>query len=217
MKLKSMWGANRTRPPYKLLSLLLQYPDGSLAAAQDELANAVAALPRGSHRDSVTAFWRGWCEHTAIERAQQYVATFDLHKGVSLYLTFFLHGDTRKRGMALLRLKRLYAAAGFPLEGRELPDFLPAVLEFASLAPAGYGELLLEEHRPELELLRNRLREQHSPYALLIDAVCIGLRAVTPDELVRLRTVAADGPPREMVGLEPFAPPEIMPGMGARP
>ena len=31
---------------YKLCSLLLQYPDEELLAARDEIANAIAALPR---------------------------------------------------------------------------------------------------------------------------------------------------------------------------
>ena len=43
--------------------------------------------------------------------------TFDLHKRCGLYLTFYAHGDKRERGLALLRLKQLYRAAGLPLEG----------------------------------------------------------------------------------------------------
>ena len=35
--------------------------------------------------------------------------TFDLDRRTSLHLTYYLYGDTRKRGLALLRLKRLYA------------------------------------------------------------------------------------------------------------
>jgi len=36
-------------------------------------------------------------------------------------------------------------------------------------------------------------------------------------DLARVRELALAGPPREEVGLEPFAPPEVMPGIGARP
>ena len=35
--------------------------------------------------------------------AERYVETFDLRRRTSLYLTYYLHGDTRKRGVALLR------------------------------------------------------------------------------------------------------------------
>ena len=47
--------------------------------------------------------------------------TFDLHKRSGLYLTFYGEGDKRERGMALLRLKRLYRAAGLPLRAASCP------------------------------------------------------------------------------------------------
>jgi len=114
--------------------------------------------------------------------------------------------------MALLRLKRLYAAADLELAGDELPDYLPLMLEFAALAPTGAGDLVLREHRPGLELLRRGLREDESPYADLLDALVAGLPRLTVLERERIRSLAADGPPTERVGLEPFAPPEVMPG-----
>src|SRR5579859_5225248 len=82
-----------------------------------------------------------------------------------------LHGDTRKRGMALLRLKRMYAAAGLEKLGDELPDYLPMMLEFADLAPPGWGEEVLNEYRLPLEVLGRSLGERGSPYAHLLDAV----------------------------------------------
>ncbi|MGI8916230.1 MAG: nitrate reductase molybdenum cofactor assembly chaperone [Chloroflexota bacterium] len=213
MKLPVPWRAGRLQPPYKLISVLLQYPDAALAAAQEELHTAVTALPRGAATTSLEQFWRYW-EHTSpLAREQRYVETFDLQKRTSLYLTFYLYGETRKRGIALLRLKRMYAAAGLPLEAKELPDYLPAMLEFAALAPAGYGQIVLEEFRSGLELLRLSLQEQKSPYRFLIDATCAGLRPLTPLDLERIRTLAVEGPPQEQVGLEPFAPPEVMPGV----
>ena len=55
----------------------------------------------------------------------------------SLHLTYHTHGDRRQRGLELVRLKRRYAEAGLPFEGGELPDYLPVLLEFASLAAGG--------------------------------------------------------------------------------
>lgn len=208
------WRA-RPHPPYKLLSVLLQYPGDDVIEAEEELAAAVADLSKGPCQRAVIAFWQAWVANPPLARAERYVATFDLHKRTSLYLTFYLHGDTRKRGMALLRLKQAYTAAGFPMAARELPDYLPVLLEFAALAPEP-GETLLAEHRPELEVLRGSLREQASPYQHLLDAVCLGLRPLTSPEVERLHTLAAEGPPRERVGLEPFAPPEVLPAGEAR-
>lgn len=214
MKLPAPWKIGLPTPPYKLISVLLQYPDEALAAAQEELHAAVTELPRAAASAALERFWQYWRQSSAMEREQRYVETFDLQKRTSLYLTFYLYGETRKRGMALLRLKRMYVAAGLPLEAKELPDYLPAMLEFAALAPAGYGETVLEEYRSGLELLRLSLREQQSPYLHLIDAVCAGLRPLTLLDSERIRTLAVEGPPREQVGLEPFAPPEVMPGIG---
>jgi nitrate reductase delta subunit len=152
----------------------------------------------------------------AIALQQAYVETFDLQRRASLYLTYFTHGDTRQRGSALLRLKRFYASAGLSLASRELPDYLPLMLEFAALAPYGVGEQLLAEHRAGLELLRLALRERASPYLELLDAVCAALPSLALEQLEAVRRMAAEGPPAERVGLQPFAPPEVMPGMETR-
>jgi nitrate reductase delta subunit len=203
--------SRRTTIPFKLLSVLLRYPDERLVAARDELAAAVAALPRSPQRDSLQRFVAYLAATTRGELERRYVETFDLRRRSGLYLSYYLHGDTRKRGMALLRLKRLYVAAGLELASGELPDYLPLVLEFAALAPDGAGETLLREHRPALELLRAGLRDGGSPYADLLDALCAGLPRLSPLEREHVRRLGEEGPPSEQVGLQPFAPPEVMP------
>lgn len=196
--------------PFKLLSVLLGYPDERLLAAQEELAAAVAALPR-AQRDPLRRFLDHLAAHGQGELERQYVETFDLRRRSGLYLSYYVHGDTRKRGLALLRLKRLYAAAGLELASGELPDYLPLLLEFAALAPAGAGETLLREYRPSLELLRRSLREAGNPYADVLDALCSALPRLTALEREHVRRLGAEGPPDEQVGLQPFAPPEVMP------
>ncbi len=135
------------------------------------------------------------------------MSTFDLDPRASLHLTYHAYGDRRQRGLELVRLKRRYAAAGFPLESRELPDYLPLMLELAALAPQA-GEAILAEHRPALELVRSALHGQGSPYACLLDAVCAALPRPTRAQLEAARRIAEEGPPRELVGLEPGPAPE---------
>ena len=195
-------------PPYKLLSVLLRYPDAALVDARDEIREAIEALPDNR---PLAEFGRYLDGADGGELARAYVETFDLHRRTSLYLTYYVHGDTRKRGMALLRLKRLYAAAGLEPATGELPDYLPLMLEFAALAPDGVGETLLREHRLSLELLRRGLDEAGSPYAHLLEALSSALPRLSALERERIRKLAADGPPSEQVGLQPFAPPETMP------
>jgi len=197
------------------MSFLLRYPDQSVVAARDELSAEVAALPEGEARTSLTRFLAEWCGD-ATELAARYVETFDLRRRASLYLTYYAHGDTRERGMALLRLKKLYRAAGLPLDCAELPDHLAVMLAFAALAEPERGEALLAEHRPAIELLRLSLHDLGSPYAHVLDAVAAPLPALSVTERAEVARLAREGPPQEAVGLEPYGPPEAMP-VGARP
>ncbi|MBX5441362.1 MAG: nitrate reductase molybdenum cofactor assembly chaperone [Solirubrobacteraceae bacterium] len=193
-------------PPWALLSLLLRYPDARVLGARDEVEAAVDGLPPGPVRDALARFLAAW-RGPPRELAAAYVETFDLRRRASLHLTWYAHGDTRTRGMALLRLKKLYRAAGLPMEARgELPDHLAVVLAFAALAPPGYGEAVLAEHRPALELLRLSLRDAGSPYAHILDAVAACLPALTVTDRAEVARLAHEGPPEEAVGLEPFGP-----------
>lgn len=202
--------------PWRILSLLLDYPDQELLACSEELGQAARELPPSPAREAILAFLarREWVAASAIQR--QYVETFDFAKRATLYLSFHAYGDRRQRGMAMLHLKRAYREAGFELAGGALPDHLPAALEFADLAPeAGVG--VLRDFRPALEVVRAALHEEDSAYAPLLDAVCELLPAASEAELEDARRIAAEGPPSETVGLEPFAPPEVMPAAcGAR-
>jgi nitrate reductase delta subunit len=215
MKLRAR--ANRAASvTYKLCSLFLQYPDGQLMASRHELIAATADLPDCAAASALRRFGEWWGAAEALELEQHYVATFDLDKRCSLFVTYYDEGDRRRRGVALLRLKRLYRAAGLPLEGSELPDFLPVMLEFAGAAPDRRGEIVLREHRAALELLRQSLHHRHTPYAHVLDAACLTIGALPPADRARAIKLAAAGPPAELVGLEPFAPPELMPRTGAR-
>jgi len=196
---------------FKLCSLLLQYPDAELVAGRAELAAAVEALPRSAAAEALERFLAWWSASDPLALEQHYVETFDLHKRSGLYLTFYGEGDRRERGSALLRLRRLYRRAGLPQEGDELPDYLPVMLEFAAAAPPGYGRSLLAEHRAALELVRASLRDLGTPYADVVDAVCLTLGEPSAAVRETVGRLAAAGPPQELVGLEPFAPPEVMP------
>jgi nitrate reductase delta subunit len=195
---------------WRLLSLLLDYPDGELLACSGELREAAQALPPSPQREAILAFLahREALGPSAAQR--EYVGTFDFAKRSTLYLSFHAYGDRRQRGMAMLQLKRAYRAAGLELAGSALPDHLPAALEFTHLAPEA-GVEVLRGFRPALEVVRAALHEEGSAYASLLDAVCDLLPAPSEAELEDARRIAAAGPPAETVGLEPFAPPEAMP------
>jgi nitrate reductase molybdenum cofactor assembly chaperone NarJ/NarW len=200
--------------PLKLVSLLLQYPDGPLLRARPELCEAAAELAPGAQSDAIRRFVAWYRDVPADELQGRYVETFDFTRRSALYLSYHTFGDRRQRGMALLGLKQRYAAAGLAVSDSELPDYLPLMLEFAVLAPEP-GLEMLERHREPIELVRASLHEQQSPWAALLDAVALPLPGLTRTQAARIRRLAQEGPPEEEVGLEPFAPPEAMPSIHA--
>ncbi|HZY75797.1 MAG TPA: nitrate reductase molybdenum cofactor assembly chaperone [Jatrophihabitantaceae bacterium] len=201
---------------FKLASVLLQYPTAALfdgLAELDGFADAETG-PRPA-RESFGRFL-DWLRATSpCDVAEHYVRTFDLRRRCALYLTYYRYGDTRKRGMAMVVFKTAYRDAGFVPTEDELPDFLPMVLDFASLTDR--GQRLLHGHRTDLELLRRALAKAESPYADVISAVSAALPKLGKRELSQVRAAWESGPPREKVGLEPFAPPEYLQGYGAVP
>lgn len=201
--------------PYKITSVLLGYPTQDLLAASAELRAMVSAQPSGRVRTALTPVLRHLVTTPAAELAEVYVATFDHCARTSLYLSYHSHGDTRRRGLHLARLKARYRQAGLTLRADELPDYLPVMLEFAALSPGGRD--LLAEHRPALELLGRRLRESGSPYTGVLDAVAVLLPRVTARQRAATARLAATGPPAEQVGLEPFVPPGALRNPGAVP
>ncbi len=189
-------------------SVLLSYPDaGSFADDLAAVTEAVATLPSGP-REALEGT-TGWlAAMTPLQAATTYVDTFDLRRGASLYLTYYRHGDTRERGMALAALLDTYRGAGFTVVTGELPDHLPALLELAALDPSGAA--VLGEHRMALDALRLALEKADSPFAGAVGAVTTALPGPTRTDRVALRRYREQGPPSERVGLEPFAPPEVV-------
>ncbi|WP_369393106.1 nitrate reductase molybdenum cofactor assembly chaperone [Streptomyces sp. CG1] len=148
---------------YQAAALCLTYPDDDLIARLPLLREAAPQL-------------RTFTDHAAVtpprELAAHYVRVFDFKNRHSLYLSWWHDGDARRRGMSLVRFKDVYRAYGLEFSDEELPDFLPAVLEFT--ARTGDTSLLIE-YRDGLEQLRTRLTGYGTPYAAVLDAVCATL------------------------------------------
>ncbi|MEO9137758.1 MAG: nitrate reductase molybdenum cofactor assembly chaperone [Jatrophihabitans sp.] len=192
-------------------ALCLNYPDEALLDQVTLLGETAAALPAaaGAPLARFVAHLQG-TDPGVLTR--DYVEIFDLRRRCCLYLTYYSHGDTRKRGMALLEFTHAYRGAGVTLVGGELPDHLGLVCEVAARAPeTGLG--LLRDNRAGVELLRTALAEAGSAYVDVLDTIRAVLPDAAPKDLQRALALARSGPPAEEVGLEPFAPPEYM---GAR-
>ncbi|MFF4547690.1 nitrate reductase molybdenum cofactor assembly chaperone [Streptomyces sp. NPDC001435] len=210
---------SRTEPwqphAWQAQSLLLAYPDDQFAARL-ELARQVAThLPRPV-AEPLLEFVAHADRTAPADLATAYVATFDHRKRCCPYLTYYAHGDTRKRGLALLRLKQTYAAAGWRLADDELPDHLAVVLEFAATDPTtGLG--LLTDHRAGLELLRLALQDEGSAWAGVLRSVSATLPQLAGDDREAVARLAAEGPPEEQVGLDPYTPAQYLPDPAGGP
>ena len=211
-----------TLPPKQLsvawqsASLLLGYPEEVLLGELEMIRAASHELPPAIGepiRDVVVHL-----EARPLTESQaEYVETFDTRRRNSLFLTYFAHGDTRKRGVALLRFKQTYLRSGFVLyaeseHGGELPDHLCVVLEYAATIDQELGWGLLLDHRAGLELLRMSLRDAGSPWAGAVEAVTATMPPLRGDEREAVRRLAAEGPPEEEVGLTPYSTPGFDPG-----
>lgn len=183
---------NRHAVLYQAAARALAYPDDAFHADLPLLREAAPEL--GEFLAHAAAGPPG-------ELAAHYVQVFDFKNRHSLYLSWWRDGDTRRRGMSLVRFKEVYREHGLEFSGEELPDFLPVVLEFSAQA----GPRLLQEHRSGLELLRMALADFGTPYASVLDAVCSTLPGPSPKDRAEALAPARSGPPREEVGLEPFS------------
>lgn len=202
---------HQRRVTHMAASLLLDYPTAERFGQYDLIAEGIRELP-GGVRERLSAFIGLAQTWGAQELERHYVDLFDMKRKCSMYLSYFLTGDTRKRGMALVRFKEAYRAAGFEIERDELPDFLPVVLEFSALvdrsaAPIAAG--LLGSHREGIEVLRAALTAQDSPYAQVVEAVTLTLGRVTPAAKERFLALITAGPPTEMVGVDAMGPFEL--------
>ena len=197
--------------PFKLVSLLLQYPEPGLVS---ELKNHDPGLisPTSPGQRELLARFMDWYRAEDMDGLRRaYVDDFDFDRRRSLHLTYQLHCDSRQRGLALLKIKTVYREQGLEPDESELPDYLPLMLEFASLAPGREGVKLLDRHRESIELIGESLKSADSPWAPLFEVIRAGLPGLTSRQVNRIRRLAEQGPPSEEVGLEPFAPPEVMP------
>ena len=189
-------------------SVLLSYPDEHFASDLAAVGDALGAIPSGPARSGLGAAVDWLTQMSAIEAAAAYVDTFDLQQGVCLHVTYYRHGDTRERGMALTALVDAFRRAGFGVVAGELPDYLPALLELAATSTT--GATVLGEHRMALDALHAALVKKDSPYADVLAAVRSVLPGPSRKDRQALRRYRAEGPPSEKVGLEPFAPPETL-------
>ena len=160
---------------YKILSVLLQYPEQELIDNLPEIKEWVNdTVDIDDQERSMLQTYLQQMEGTPlIELQAEYVKTFDMVPEHSLHLTHHLFGDDKNRGPALIDLGELYKDYGVEVSesAKELPDYLPLILEFAAYLDGSESTVFLSDAKKVFGVLMDNLKKAASPYADLISII----------------------------------------------
>jgi nitrate reductase delta subunit len=167
---------------FKALSALLSYPSQDLLDAVDEIGAVIAreALAPPEEQRALLAFLEEFRDRDLYELQELYGLLFDRTRSLSLHLFEHVHGESRDRGQAMIDLKTVYEAKGLLPDSRELPDFLPLFLEFASLLDLEAARELLEQPVHVFIALAERLNKRNSSFEAVFRAL-VAIACVKPD------------------------------------
>ena len=160
---------------FKAFSALLSYPSEDMRRALPEIADVVRATPllasreRNDLLDLINDLGRG----DLLGAEERYVDLFDRGRALSLNLFEHLHGESRDRGEAMIDLRRIYERAGFELSARELPDYLPVVLEYLSCRDLAEARAMLGDCAHILTTIGRSLIARRSRYAAVLQALIV--------------------------------------------
>lgn len=144
-------------------------------------ADVVARLRR-IESESAESLSRFLDEETIPE--EDYIDLFELDPRCPLYLGSHNYDEPETcagaavsdRNEYMIELSGIYSHFGQKLNGRELPDYLPLMVDFLSLTADAKGDplrgkLIAEYILPYLPPMRSRLEELETPYLHLLDAL----------------------------------------------
>lgn len=173
---------------YRVIGELLLHPDQRDTASIEEWLGRLRCAP-----PAVTEPLDAFLGDPAAWSAELYVQTLELAPPCPLYLGAYLFDEPKTcrdvgisgRNGYMLELGGVYRHFGLEVQGGELPDYLPLMVEFLgiSLERAGSDRIGLRrrflEHyvRPGLAPLQEALTAHESPYARLVAALEAGVEA----------------------------------------
>jgi len=192
----------------RVLAALLAYPDAQLRGHLPEMRGLLAAEAAlaPARRREIDALIEMLERTDPLATEANYVQMFDRGRSTSLHLFEHVHGDSRDRGPAMIDLGETYAKAGLILTSTELPDYLPAVLEFVSTQPPREARAFLSEIAHILNAIFGGLCKRRSAYASVVGALI---------ELAGEKAQAVDPQPDEPLD-ESWAEPVVFDGCSAK-
>ena len=157
----------------RVLAALLGYPDAPLRGHLPEMRSLLRAdtALTASRRAELDALMDALQHADPLDAESAYVELFDRGRATSLHLFEHVHGDSRDRGPALIDLGQTFEVAGLVLAEGELPDYLPAVLEFVSTQPPREARAFLGEMAHIFNAIFGALLKRESAYASVLGAL----------------------------------------------
>ena len=181
--------------------------------ALPEFQAALDQMPElAAHREGLQALLDYLGGNSLRHIQEEYVATFDRNRLHALYIFEHVFGEDRDRGSAMVDLLEEYRRHGFELGDDELPDYLPALLEFFSHISPDEAQKLLGDAIHVINHIGKNLRTAGSPYAAVLECA-VSLSPVEPQPLIEPPVRDMDeametfGP--DASGLEPLLKPSI--------
>jgi nitrate reductase delta subunit len=160
---------------FRALSALLSYPSEEMRQALPAIADVVRNTPlvAPDQRRGLLDLIDELGDLDLLTAEERYVDLFDRGRALSLHLFEHLHGESRDRGEAMVELKQLYEHAGFELSARELPDYLPVVLEYLSCRDLAEAREMLADCARILTTIGRSLVARRSRYAAVLQALIV--------------------------------------------
>ena len=154
----------------KIAAYFLEYPDAEWWKDFPEYKKAVDEIKNPQIKNSFADLFDYVENLGAKEYENLYVQSFDFSQNTNLYLTTHNRTDFGKQANELQEFKNLFLENGYDLD-KELPDYLPAILELAAAVPAENAKKILNAAKNKIELLRDRFIEAKLAQTFLLDAI----------------------------------------------
>ncbi len=186
---------------FKALSLLLSYPSAEMQAAIPAIREVLAEegiAPPGALDALLERVRTG----DLYDLQEDYVLLFDRSRSLSLNLFEHLHGESRDRGGAMVDLLEMYRAGGLDLDGTELPDHLPVLLEYLSTRPLDEARDVLADAGHIIAALHERLTRRGTLYAAALGVLTVLARANTDTEEAQALLEQPDDDPEDLEALD---------------
>lgn len=195
---------------YRLLAELLLYPE----QREEDLIRQLGPLVEGAP-DDVRIPLLELLASPAIHDCGSYIDELEITRDRPLYLGFYLFDEpescqsagTCGRNGYMIELTAIYRHYGLELGGKEMPDFLPLVLDFLALSEdrregdegAIRTKLIRDYVQPAVTAMHKRFSEHGGIWLLAVDALAALLRA----ELSELPLVSGTSDIQPLNGVQP--------------